>query len=63
LIASAERWISGPSSWSERAVDRLTGVQDVAGSSPAPLNADQHVGLQLDCLIGSRRLGSMLIFA
>ena len=47
----------------QRAVDRLTGAQDVARSSPAPLNAEEHVGLELDCLIAPCRFCSVLICA
>jgi hypothetical protein len=38
-------------------------VQDTARPSPTGLDADEHVGPQLECVTGPARLGAMPIFA
>ena len=45
------------------AIDGLAGAQDVAGSSPASLDADEHVGLEPECLVAAGRVRSMPIRA
>jgi hypothetical protein len=47
----------------ERAIDRLAGAQDAAGSSPPGFDAEQHVGPQLQRLLAPDRLGAMPICA
>jgi hypothetical protein len=47
----------------QRAVHRLAGAQDVAGPSPASLDAHEHVGLEPECLVAAGRIRSMPIWA
>ena len=47
----------------ERAEDRLAVPQDVPGSGPAAFDAEQHVGLEPECLIGPGDLAAMAVGA
>ena len=56
-------WHSGFVAPGERAKDRLADPQDVASSGPAALDAEQHVGLKPECLIGPADLAPMAVGA